>query len=280
MQMASAPTNNLPLFYKDLTPLNMRDHKDWRTNPAQTADWLIGQHAIPLTVDEFPHAQRDYPIVFSVGDNPVPLALMGLNEGVNVYCSDDGTISDNVYLPAYIRRYPFLLARLDQNSENMTLCFDPASGLLGDYKDGEILFSGDQPSDFTKGVLQFCENFEQAGQRTQNFVNELKAADLLMEGEVAIQENNAAPDAQPYVYRGFKMINQDKFRELRGDQLRAWNQNGMLGMIYAHFLSLDLLRVIFAKQTALGKGPAAANAAAAAAAAAPAAAEKPKKTKK
>jgi hypothetical protein len=272
MQMASAPSQNLPLFYNDLMPLNKRDHKDWRSRTAQSASWLIGQHAVPLTVDEFPLAQRHFPIVFSAGENPVPLALMGLNEGVNVYCNDEGIVTDDIYLPAYIRRYPFLLARLDQNNDNMTLCFDPSSGLFGEFKDGEPLFAGEEPSDFIKGVLQFCQNFEEAGQRTQNFVTELKAHDLLMEGEVAIQQN-AAPESQPFVYRGFQMVNQDKLRELRGDQLRTWNQSGMLSLIFAHLLSLDLMRVIFARQTALGKGPGASGIPAPAE-------EKPKKTKK
>lgn len=256
--MASAPTVNLPLFYKDLMPLNLRDHKGWRSKQADTASWLVGQHAVPVTVDEFPLAQRNFPIVFSVGDNPVPLALFGLNEGVNVYLDEKGTITEEIYLPAYVRRYPFLLAKLDSSSENMSLCFDPSSGLLGDFKEGTEVFAGEDPSDFTKGVLQFCENFEQAGQRTQNFVAELVKNELLMDGEVTIQRNDGAGNDQPFVYRGFKMVNQEKLREVRGDQLRTWNQNGFLTLVYAHLLSLDLLRVIFARQTALGKGPGAA----------------------
>jgi hypothetical protein len=279
MSMASAPSPNLPLFYKDLMPLNLRDHKDWHMRGTETANWLIGQHAVPLTVDEFGLAQRHYPIVFSVSDTPVPLALMGLNENVNVYVDDQGKVTEDVYIPAYCRRYPFLLARLDQSSDNMTLCFDPSSGLLGDFKEGDALFEGDQPTEVTKGALQFCENFEQAGQRTQNFVAELNKHDLLMDGEVAIQESASGDGSQPYVYRGFKMINQEKFKEVRGDQLRTWNQNGFLPLVYAHLLSLDLLRVIFARQTALGKGPAAANTAAVAVNGATAA-EKPKKSKK
>ena len=274
--MASAPSTNLPLFYNDLMPLNLRDHKDWRMKETSSASWMVGQHAIPVTVDEFPLVQRHYPIVFSVGENPVPLALMGLNEGVNVFVNDDGTITEDVYVPAYCRRYPFLFARLDQNNpDSMSLCFDPSSGLLGDFKEGQTVFDGDEPSDFNKNALQFCQNFEEAGQRTQNFVAELKAHDLLMDGEVAIQQSSA-PDSQPFVYRGFKMVNQEKLRDLRGDQLRPWMQNGMMGLLFAHMLSLDLLRVIFGRQSAMGKGPGAAVVAASAAAAE----EKPKKTKK
>ena len=90
--MASAPQPQLPLFYNDLMPLNSRDHGTWRARSVDKASWIKSQHAIPLTVEEFPLAQRDFPIVFSAGDNPVPLALMGLNEGVNVFFDEQGTL--------------------------------------------------------------------------------------------------------------------------------------------------------------------------------------------
>ena len=117
--MASAPQPTLPLFYNDLMPLNSRDHAKWTSRPLDSIDWLKGQHAVPLTVEEFIQAQRDFPIVFSSGDNPLPLALMGLNEGVNTFVGDDMKINQLVYLPAYARRYPFILAKLQPTSEDM-----------------------------------------------------------------------------------------------------------------------------------------------------------------
>lgn len=256
--MASAPQPQLPLFYNDLAPLNSRDHAAYRALTVDKAKWVAGQHAIPLTTDEFALAHRHFPIVFSVGDTPVPLALMGLNEGVNVFFDETGEPLEEFYVPAYVRRFPYLLARLDPNSDSMSLCFDPSSGLVVEGgEEGTALFDGDQPSEHTKSLLQFCQNFEEAGARTQAFVEELQKADLLMDGEVAIQRADA-PD-QPYVYRGFKMINQDKLREVHGDKLRTWNQNGMLPLIYAHLFSLDIMRMLFGKQVAQGKGPVAAS---------------------
>ena len=259
--MASEPQAQLPLFYKDLMPLNSRDHADWRARTVDKASWLGNQHAIPLTVEEFPMAQRSFPIVFSAGDSPVPLALMGLNEGINVFFEDDGTPRGDAYVPAYIRRYPFLLAKLRPDAEEMSLCFDPTTDIIGDFKEGEALFADGQPSDHTKGVLDFCEKFEEAGARTQAFIKELTDADLLMDGEVAIQQNDK-PD-QPYVYRGFKMVNQEKLKELDAEKLKGWHETGLLPLIYAHLMSLDLMRFIFAKQAEQGKGPTAANGAAA-----------------
>lgn len=254
--MASAPQANLPLFYKDLMPLNSRDHGKWHSRSVDKAPWMATQHAIPLTVDEFPQAQRHFPIVFSSGNSPVPLALLGLNEGINTFVDETGKASEDFYVPAYVRRYPFLLAKLDSKSENMSLCFDPSADLVGEFKDGTPLFDEEgKPTENTQNILQFCQRFEEAGQRTAAFVQELQKHELLMEGEVAIQRGDAAADAPPYVYRGFSMVNQDKFRELRGDVLRTWNQNGMLPLVVAHMLSLDQMRVIFARQTGQGKGP-------------------------
>jgi hypothetical protein len=251
--MASAPqAANLPLFYKDLMPLNSRDHVNWNSRTTETATWIVGQHAIPLTAEEFVHASRDFPIVFSAADQPVPLALMGLNEGINTYFDDEGKLIEQVYVPAYARRYPFMLAKLTPDTEELSLCFDPTSGLVGEFEDGSALFENGEPSDACKATLEFCRNFEEAGFRTNGFVEDLKKHDLLMDGEVAIQQPG---NEQPFIYRGFKMVNQEKLRELRGDVLRTMNQSGMLALIFAHLFSLDHMSTLFARQVQQGKGP-------------------------
>ncbi|WP_226636056.1 SapC family protein [Novosphingobium profundi] len=250
--MATAPQNpSLPLFYKDLVPLNSQQHASWKTRSTDKATWLAGVNSIPLTVEEFPQAQRHFPIIFTGTDQPIPLALMGMNEGVNVFVEDDGTVPNPIYIPAYARRYPFMLARLRPDSEELSLCVDPSSDLIGEIEEGEALFADGEPTDTTKNMLKFCENFEMAGSKTGNFMAELKKHDLLMDGELNIDIGGG----QPFNYRGFKMVDENKLREVRGDILRQWNQNGLLALIYAHLFSLDLVRDIFGRQMQQGKGP-------------------------
>lgn len=251
--MASAP-QSLPLFYNGLEPLSSDAHADWKVRPQDTAPFLVGQHAVPITVDEFPSVQRMMPIVFSVGDDPVPLALMGLHEGVNVFMGDDGKLTESyMYVPAYVRRYPYMLARLSPQAKELSLCFDPTSPALGKFDDGIALFENGEPSALTKEILGFTEEFEQGGARTQQFVKELKEMGLLIDGETTIQPDGAD---QPFIYRGFQMVNEAKLAELRGDQLRKMMKNGMLPLIHAHLFSLALMRDIFTRQQALGKIPA------------------------
>lgn len=252
--MASAPQAQLPLFYKDLMPLNSREHKGWKSRNFDDASFIASTHAIPLTVDEFVDAQRHLPIVFTSGDNPLPIALMGLNEGVNTFVGDDGKMIDPVYLPAYARRYPFLLARLSPESEELSLCFDPEAGVVGDSADGNALFTDDgNPSEFTSGILEFCQRFEEAGNKTKAFMDELEKHDLLMDGEIAITMADN-PD-KPFVYRGFRMVDENKLRELPAATVEELNKNGILTLLHAHLFSLGLMRVIFARQNQQGRGP-------------------------
>ncbi|HAF40580.1 MAG TPA: multidrug transporter [Sphingobium sp.] len=250
--MASAPANNLPIFYNDLLPLSTVDHADFKSRSVESAPFLTTQHAVPLTVDEFVNAQRFAPIIFSAGADSVPLLLMGLNEGVNIFVDDEGKLRGPAYVPAYVRRYPWMLAKLRPDSEELSLCFDPTSPAIGAFEEGNALFEDGKPSELTQGVLKFCEDFEQAAARTGQFVRELQELGLLMDGEVSIQTPIAD---QPFVYRGFRMINEEKLRDLRGDQLRKINQSGMLPLIHAHLFSLQLMREIFEAQIAQGKGP-------------------------
>ncbi len=250
----AAPNQGLPLFYNAIEPLNLDQHAKMKVRGLTTMPELGRTHAVPLTVDEFTLVQRHFPIVFSVGGSPVPIALMGLNEGVNVFLDENGRATDpNLYIPAYLRRYPFLLAKLRPDSDELSLCYDPTSGAVGDFEEGEALFDGDQPSAATKAILEFCEQFEAAGLRTNAFVEDLVKSDLLMDGEVAIQPEGFD---QPFVYRGFRMVDEEKVRNLRGDELRKMNQNGMLPLIYAHLFSLSQMRDVFARQMQLGKAPA------------------------
>jgi hypothetical protein len=247
----------LPLLYNSLDALNSGQHGKMKLKKSYALPSIGQTHAVPVTVEEFTVIQRHYPIIFSAGENSVPLALLGLNEGVNTFFDEDGRpIDSHTYIPAYLRRYPFLLAKLRPDSDELSLCFDPTAEAIGEDADGAPLFDGDQPSETTRNILAFCEQFETAGQRTQAFMEELQQTGLLMDGEVAIQPDGVE---QPFLYRGFRMVDEEKLRDLRGDELRKMNQSGMLAAIHAHLFSLTQIRDVFARQVQQGKGPAGAR---------------------
>ncbi len=248
--MASTPVNDsaqqLPLFYGSLIPLSSQLHPGHGLAQRDNLSYTKITHAIPITVDEFPIAQRHYPIVFGLGENPAPLALVGLQDGVNMYVDAAGQWQPGTYIPAFVRRYPFMLAKVNQATDELSLCFDDTSGLVTPEAEDK-LFTGAEASDTTKNILAFCEQFEQAIHRTRAFMEEVAKLDLLIDGEVTIQQPNMP---EPAVYRGFQMIAEDKLRELRGDQTRKMVQSGLMGLVYAHLFSLSQIAGLFEKQMA------------------------------
>lgn len=241
--MASQPQQQLPLFYQNLIPLTSDLHADWGLIPRENLEFSRHTHAVPITVDEFMAAQRHYPIVFSDQGEGVPLALVGLKEGENLFIGEDGQWKMGTYIPAYVRRYPFMLARLTDDTQVLSLVLDDTAGAIG--PDGaEKLFDADkQPTEATKNILQFCEQFEQAVARTKSFMEELTKLGLLMDGQAQMQ----APGQQdPARFSGFKMVDEQKLQNIRGDQARKMVQNGMLGLVYAHLFSLSQMRELYA----------------------------------
>lgn len=242
--MASQPAAQLPLFYENLIPLSSEAHADWGVVERTEVKFTRNSHAIPITVDEFVSAQRFFPIVFTDGDDPVPLALVGLKEGENLFVDDEGKWLPNSYIPAYVRRHPFMLARLSPDADLLSLVFDDKSGVVTAEGDNKLFDSEKKPTETTNSIMQFCENFEQAIARTKSFMDELKKLDLLMEGQAQIQNPGME---QPATFAGFRMIDEKKLQNLRGDQARKMVQNGMLGLIYAHLFSLSQMRELFAR---------------------------------
>ena len=250
--MASAPQQGLPLLYNDLTPISSQLHGDWRLREIRGAKFLHGVHAVPLLAEEFIAASRFYPIVFSLGSDPVPLALMGLNEGVNTIVNDEGLFPEDYYVPAYVRRYPFLLAKLRPDTDELSLCVDPTSEVVGAFEDGEPLFDNGAPSERTKQILGFCEQMEQASGVTATFFREIVDQKMLTDGEFSAQPDGVP---QPFIYRGFQIISEDALKNLRGDVARKWIQSGLLPLIYAHLFSLQRLTDVFGRQMTQGKMP-------------------------
>ena len=241
------PAQQLPLFYNTLVPLSSQLHPDHGLKTRDNFDFAKVTHAIPVTVDEFSIVQRHYPIVFGLGDNPAPLALVGLADGQNLYVGDDGQWQTGAYIPAFVRRYPFMLAKLSDTAQELSLCFDESSPQIV-ANEGERLFDGTTPTETTKAILAFCEQFEQAVGRTRGFMDELAKLDLLIDGEVTIQQPGLP---EPAVYRGFRMVAEEKLQNIRGDVARKMVQNGMMGLVYAHLFGLSQIGLLFEKQHAV-----------------------------
>jgi hypothetical protein len=194
-------------------------------------------HAIPLTVGEFPLAAVTGPIIF-VGDEKLPIAVMGLNAGDNMFVRDDGVFEPGVYIPAYVRRYPFVFANDAQNNQ-MVLCIDRAAEFIVEGGDMPFFEADGEPSQYTKNCIEFCNNFEVERQRTTSFVQLLKDLDLFETKTANFTPTN--PDGTagtPQKIAEYFGVSEEKLNKLPAQKLTELRDNGALGQIYAHMLSL------------------------------------------
>jgi hypothetical protein len=233
-----AITGNV-LFYSQPEPLSPEMHgKIGVKNMDGPFGFAKAGHAVPLTVGEFPAAVSTGPIIF-MGEEKLPVLVMGLNSGDNLFVRSDGLFDAGVYVPAYVRRYPFIFAN-DDAAKQMVLCIDRAAEFVVDTGFDRPFFDADgQPSDYTKGCIDFCNNFEIERQRTQSFVQILNELDLF-ESKTANftpTDNNGVPGTPQKIAEYFG-VSEEKLNKLPAEKYIELRDNGALPQIHAHLISL------------------------------------------
>lgn len=258
---AAGPLSGNVLFYGKPEPLSVEAHSNLGVDPVeQPYSFVAETNIVPLTVTEFAPAALTYPVIF-VGDARQPVAVMALRQGENLFVNEDGAFRPDAYIPAYVRRYPFVFAN-DDAQKRLILCVDRAAPFV---KEGGAtpLFVDGKPSPYVEQAMEFCNNFEQERQRTEAFVTLLKDLDLLETRDAVFTPRNPDGTAgEPQKIAEYFAVSEDKLKALPADKLVELRDNGALGQIYAHLVSLlgwDRL-IAMAFQKAAVSQPAAGNA--------------------
>jgi SapC len=253
---ANAPVSGNALFYSRPEPLNLQAHsKIGLRRIEKPFGFAASSQAIPLTVGEFVNASLSYPVIFA-GERRQPLGVMGIEANVNMFVLPTGFFEVGIYVPAYIRRYPFVLAN-DESRGQFVVCIDRAAEMLGDLPDLPFFDPAGQPTDYTKGCIQFCNDYEVEVKRTESFVTLLNDLDLFETRKTTYTPAN--PDGsqgEPQDIAEYFAISEDRLKALPDAKLRELMDNGALRQIFAHINSLvtwdKLISLQFARQVAAG----------------------------
>jgi hypothetical protein len=262
MDVGASLTGNV-LFYKQPEPLSSQTHAALGVNrTAKPYRFVASTNLIPLTVAEFVAASLSYPVVF-LGDGKVPLAVMGLREGENLFVTQEGDFRVDAYIPSFVRRYPFVFAA-DQASERLVLCIDRAAPFVAENAEVPFFENG-EPSSYTQTAMQFCNDFETERRRTEQFVNMLKELDLFETREATFQPMNFdGTPAAPVKLADYFAVSLDKLNKLPAEKFLELRDNGALAQVYAHLFSLlawdKLVALAVERQNVEGGGPPAGNA--------------------
>jgi hypothetical protein len=224
------PTEAMPVLYSRPAILTLERHRD--TGIAEITNFAFARAAnsLPVGADEMLVAQSHYPLVFTGSDPALPVAVLGIDK--NLFVEDDGKWRAGTYLPAYIRRYPFLLARGASPKETY-LAFDEASFCVTGGE-GQRLFDGDAPSPLARRALEFCLAYEIQLDIARAFGEAARAAGILVTQRADLRLG----DGSRFSLEGFRVIDEARFDTLSSEIFLTWRRNGWLGLAYAHLLSM------------------------------------------
>jgi len=223
----------LPLFYSNPVPVSFERHKDQRLLQRADAGFARTTNAVPINLEEFAQVARHYPIAFVNGKTPFPVAILGVRSGENLFIGEDGRWAEGVYIPAYVRRYPFILSA-EEGSDTFTLCIDEAEGVLGESEGISFFEEDGKPSEQAKAALSFCQAYHNAVRPTEEFAAALADKGLLIER----QANVAKKDGQKFNLSGFHVVDAEKLAKLEKDDVDAWWRKGWLQAVTAHQISM------------------------------------------
>ena len=227
----SQDTATTAFFYQKPTVLDREQHKGLRLK-ASDARFAAKNQAVPLLAAEFPEACMEYPIVFTQGQDGqwLALALTGLQANANAFVDAKGQWNAR-YVPASVRRYPFILA--EGPNQQLSLAADLAAPQLG--AEGDALFDDKgEPTELAKNVMQMLADFQNQAAATGALAKQLHEAGLLTQQnlQVRLGEDRSA------VVEGVWIVDEARLRELSDDKVLAWFKGGQMAALHAQMLSL------------------------------------------
>ncbi len=223
------------LFYEQAVPVTAERHGGWAVELGRDYAFARSTNSVPLARVEFARASRDFPIVFAgPEEQPFPLAILGLADRQNLFIGDDGSWQGD-YVPAFVRRYPFVFTTFDEG-QSFTLCIDEAFSGCNEDGRGERLFDdAGKTTRYLDNVLAFLREYQVEHQRTQAFAKRIAALGLME----PVQANVATESGQKLSLTDFKVVNRTRLKQVGDTALKEMFAADDLELVYLHLASLQ-----------------------------------------
>lgn len=233
------------LFYRQPELLNHQAHGSLGLRrPERPFEFARKSRALPVTLSEIGSAQKHFPIVFTDLENPVPLAVVGTLDDVNLFIDKKGNWERGTYIPAYVRCYPFALAA--RSDEEFAVVIDRAADVISDNPEQPFFGSDNKVTPEIQALLDFCGRYDAEAKRTAQFGLRLKELGLLAGQQVT----RKGPDGNDVPVANYVAVDSDKLDDLDDAVLRELFGQGYLAGIFAHLFSLENWQVMIERMAA------------------------------
>ncbi len=228
-----AAEGKFPLFFKHPAPLDVRQHSKASIFPSNDFSFTTETNSIAINGIEFVEAAKHYPIIFLQADIPLPVVVLGLEKN-NYFVNAKGAWKEDTYIPAYVRKYPFVFMDVPEQ-KTFILCVDEAASAFAPntVKGALPLYKDNEPSELTRNALEFCTAFHNHSVITRRFCEDLKAANILVPSE----SNTKLFNNRKINLGGFQVIDEKKLNALPDETILDFHKKGWLPLIYFALMS-------------------------------------------
>lgn len=216
--------------------LDKTRHAGLRFAPADDFSYAAGLSSAPLAAVEVLHAAACYPVLFAADGTATPLAVLGL-AGRNVYLDEQGRWTAP-YIPAHVRRYPFVLT----TGQEVGKFFIAIDADAPHFKSGQgeplLTETGELGETATKAV-EMLRAFEEDMQQTRAALGQLEEKGVLVDKQLTVKDGSTSR-----IIGGFRVVDEDKLKALDDATLAKWARSNVLQVIHAHWASLRHLNAV------------------------------------
>jgi hypothetical protein len=235
-----------PLFYKKVVPLNKERHKNLHLEPVEGYAFAHESNSLYIAAIEFIKSAGEYVIVFGkdTRNTVYPVVLLGLKANQNLYVDKKGKWKGD-YIPAYARRYPFILATPETGKNaNFTVCIDEGFSGFNTAKEGQPLFDKKgKESPLLKQAVEFLQDYQKNVVLTTAFCANLVKLGLLE----PMQANVEMKSGDKFAIGGFQCVSRKKLKALKPEKLEELVKSDQMELIYAHLISLNNVSRLIAR---------------------------------
>jgi hypothetical protein len=224
----------MPMFYKNPVPIEPQRHATAGLRERSDFRFAADTNAVPLTAAEIVHAARTYPIVFSAAAPTVPFAVVGLRDHENLFVDATGNWREDAYIPAYVRRYPFIFSEVP-GSDRLVLCVDEAADHFETASSSRPFFADGKPVDALQRAFKFNETFQVHYAETRRFGEWLDKNNML-------EDRMAKADlggGQQFTLRGFRLLNPERLQTMEDSLVLELHKKNWLPLLHFHLQSLN-----------------------------------------
>jgi hypothetical protein len=231
-------------MFTNIEVLDKAKHADLRFSRVADYNFAKDLTVVPLGAREMIQASKYYSIVFS-GEGHLPHAILSLKKGNNGFYIDADGQWKVLYIPAHIRRYPFILAK-GKDEKAFAVCIDKDAPHFqnAEGKGAPLFDENGNPADILTRAMTFLKGFQADLSSTELLLKPLFDENLIVPKQLNLEKNG-----EKSVIAGFSAVDLEKLNGLDDGILGKWVKSGLMNLVYAHLNSLGNVRQVAALST-------------------------------